>query len=84
MQLGEIDGTRRERRKESVPDQNTFAQDGTRNLKHGGCGGSEFRCGLIAASDRKETSNWSADYWKGWHNVCYVSYESGRKLNARA
>ena len=52
-----------------IPDQNMFAQDGTRNLKHGGCGGNEFRCGLMAASDRKETSNWSADYWEGWHNV---------------
>ena len=40
-----------------IPDQNMFTKDGTRNLKHGGCGGSEFRCGLIAASDRKETSN---------------------------
>ena len=31
-----------------IPDQNMFAQDGTRNLKHGGYGGSEFRCGLMA------------------------------------
>ena len=69
-----------------IPDQNMSAQDGTRNLKHGGCGGSKFRFGLMAASDRKEMSNWSADYWQGWHNVCCVSYESGRKqlLNARA
>ena len=67
-----------------IPDQNMFAQDDTRNLKHGGCGGSEFRCALMAASDRKETSNRLADYWEGWHNVCYVSYESSRKLNARA
>ena len=56
-----------------IPDQNIFAQDGKRNLKLRGCGDSEFRCGLLAASDLKETSNWSADYWEGWQNVCYVS-----------
>ena len=67
-----------------IPDQNMFAQDGTINLKHGGCGSSKFKCGLMAASDRKDISNWSADYWEGWHNICYVSYESGQKLNARA
>ena len=70
--------------REVIPDQNMFAKDGTRNLKHGGCGGSEFRRGLMAVSDRNETSNWSADYWEVWNNVYYVSYESGRKLNAQA
>ena len=55
-----------------IPDQNMFAQDSTRNLKHGGCGGSEFRCGLMVASDRKKTSNWSADYWEGWLTVAML------------
>ena len=49
-----------------------FAQDDTRNLRHGGCGGKEFRCGLMA----KGNINWSADYREGWHNVCNVSYVS--------
>ena len=54
-------GARSQWLRELIPDQNMFAQNGTRNLKHGRCGGSEFRCGLMAASDRKKTSNWSTD-----------------------
>ena len=67
-----------------IPDPNMFAQNGTRNFKHGGCGGSGYRYGLMTASDRKKTSNRSTDYWKDWHNVCCVSYASDRKWNARA
>ena len=32
----------------------------------------------------EKTSKWSANYRKGQHNVGYVRYASGRKLNARA
>ena len=41
-------GARSQRLGGLIPDQNMFAQDGTRNLKHGGCGGSKFRCGQVA------------------------------------